>query len=177
MSQKIDDAVDEAIWRRCGEIGEAIREDLGLGFEMCESPIEEIMLVRLASIRITCLRRAGCGLHQIDVGFPSEMYDPSCLLIRPQVEIGKYRADFVLSFPDASGRHTDIVVECDGHDFHEKTKEQASRDKARDRFFAGLGIPVFRFTGSEIYAGRDYLLEDLGRSIRSRVMPQIGNGR
>ena len=35
-----------------------------------------------------------------------------------------------------------IAVECDGHEFHEKTKQQAARDKARDRD---------RFTGSEIW--------------------------
>lgn len=44
------------------------------------------------------------------------------------------------------------IVECDGHDFHERTKEQAQRDRARDRAFQAAGIPVFRFTGSEIYA-------------------------
>jgi hypothetical protein len=26
-----------------------------------------------------------------------------------------------------------IIVECDGHDFHERTKQQASRDKAHGR--------------------------------------------
>src|SRR5262245_34455764 len=41
-----------------------------------------------------------------------------------------------------------IVVECDGHDYHEKTKWQASRDKRRDRILQRLGYRVFRFTGS-----------------------------
>lgn len=43
------------------------------------------------------------------------------------------------------------IVECDGHDYHERTKEQAARDRSRDRAFQSIGIPVFRFTGSEIH--------------------------
>jgi very-short-patch-repair endonuclease len=45
-----------------------------------------------------------------------------------------------------------LVVECDGHDFHERTKLQAARDRARDRRSQHDGIPVFRFTGSELWA-------------------------
>ena len=33
-----------------------------------------------------------------------------------------------------------IVVECDGHDFHEKTKEQAARDKSRERDLRSGGV-------------------------------------
>ena len=43
------------------------------------------------------------------------------------------------------------VIECDGHDYHEKTKEQAINDRKRDRAFQAEGIPIFRFTGTEIY--------------------------
>lgn len=45
-----------------------------------------------------------------------------------------------------------IVVECDGHNFHERTKDQARHDKERDRWMLSKGIRVFRFTGSEIFA-------------------------
>jgi hypothetical protein len=44
-----------------------------------------------------------------------------------------------------------LVVECDGHAFHERTKEQAARDRSRDRAFQEGGAQVFRFTGSEIF--------------------------
>lgn len=43
-------------------------------------------------------------------------------------------------------------VETDGHDFHERTKEQAKRDRSRDRVIAKHGIAVVRFTGAEVYA-------------------------
>ncbi|XKH51352.1 endonuclease domain-containing protein [Chryseomicrobium palamuruense] len=57
--------------------------------------------------------------------------------------------DFAITIPGSD----DIicVIECDGHDFHEKTKDQVIKDKKRDRTFQSEGIPIFRFTGSEIY--------------------------
>ncbi len=43
-----------------------------------------------------------------------------------------------------------VAIECDGHEFHEKTKEQAKRDKAKDRYLQSKGWIIARFTGSEI---------------------------
>lgn len=71
--------------------------------------------------------------------------------ITPQANIADYRVDFLLWF--MCERHSaGVVVECDGHAFHERTKEQASRDKSRDRAILLAGYPVMRFTGSEIFA-------------------------
>lgn len=72
-----------------------------------------------------------------------------------QVEILEYRVDFVavasseISLED--GRFVALIVECDGHDFHERTKEQARRDREKDRRLQRIGYPVMRFTGQEIY--------------------------
>jgi very-short-patch-repair endonuclease len=44
-----------------------------------------------------------------------------------------------------------LVIECDGHDFHDRTKVQASRDRARDRTLQSLGFQVFRYTGADIW--------------------------
>ena len=52
------------------------------------------------------------------------------------------------------------MIECDGHDYHERTKEQAARDKKRDRFFASKGYKVLRFTGSEIWADPEAVAEE-----------------
>ena len=66
--------------------------------------------------------------------------------VRPQAKIGPYRVDFLISCGDIR-----MIVECDGHDFHEKTKEQAAKDKKRDRWFQSNGFKVMRFTGSELW--------------------------
>lgn len=76
--------------------------------------------------------------------------------IWPQVTIEKYRVDFLVRFLRYSWKEhrfdvEQAVVECDGHDYHEKTKEQARRDKRRDRRMTAQGLKVYRFTGSEIW--------------------------
>jgi Uncharacterized protein conserved in bacteria len=84
--------------------------------------------------------------HYLALGFPVSQRLP----IRRQVQIDSYRVDFVIE--DASGNRL-LAVECDGHDFHERTKEQAARDRSRDRnLLLNHGLPVMRFTGSELYA-------------------------
>jgi len=67
----------------------------------------------------------------------------------------KYRVDFLVVIglsKDRKGKLYNFVIECDGHDFHEKTKLQAKRDKQRDRHLTASGYHVIRFTGSEIWA-------------------------
>lgn len=73
----------------------------------------------------------------------------SDLVIQPQMKVGQYRADFAIGLPDLDPV---LIVECDGHQFHDGDKVAAARDKARDRWMALSGLTVFRFTGSEIYA-------------------------
>jgi very-short-patch-repair endonuclease len=67
----------------------------------------------------------------------------------PQHKIGKFMADFYIESPMESGAI--VAVEIDGHDFHEKTKEQVAKDKKRERQIVTAGVPVLRFSGSEIY--------------------------
>ena len=74
-----------------------------------------------------------------------------------QREIGKYRVDFFVIIPYKQG----IIIECDGHDFHEKTKEQAKYDKQRDRFLMSKGYKVLHFTGSEIYNDFDKIRSEI----------------
>lgn len=62
----------------------------------------------------------------------------------------KYRLDFGMGFVWEK-RSWLVAVECDGHDFHERTKEQAANDRARDRELMLSGVRTVRFTGSEIY--------------------------
>lgn len=90
----------------------------------CVTPIEKIM--------------GGILLNVEDIDFNT------------QQELGKYKVDFFV-YVIRGPKSKEFIIECDGHDFHEKTKEQAKHDKERDRFLQSLGYPVYRFTGSEIY--------------------------
>lgn len=101
--------------------------------ENADSPIEQIMALALDKR----MRETGLNYH-----------------IEPQSAIqakGKqYRVDLLLEIHRGDSS-IDYAIECDGHEFHEKTKEQARRDKARERALQGQGITVIRFTGSEIW--------------------------
>nr|WP_253817543.1 DUF559 domain-containing protein [Vibrio coralliilyticus] len=54
-----------------------------------------------------------------------------------------------------------ICIECDGHEFHERTPEQAKKDKSKDRVLKEKGIDVIRFTGTEITREPDKCAEQV----------------
>ena len=70
-----------------------------------------------------------------------------------QIGIGPYFPDFYVEFHDPEFGHAwfKLAIECDGHEFHEKTKQQVARDKRRDRWLALHGISMVRFSGHEIW--------------------------
>jgi very-short-patch-repair endonuclease len=72
--------------------------------------------------------------------------------VETQARVDRYVADILLTEQDGELR---VVVECDGHEFHDRTKEQAQHDRRRDRFLQAEGYRVLRFTGSEIFRGAD----------------------
>lgn len=86
------------------------------------------------------------------------------LLIRPQETIGRYCADFLVEYR-LCGKSLKIAVECDGHDYHERTHTQASHDRRRDQIMQSLGYKVFRFTGSDINCDSYACAREVLRSI------------
>jgi very-short-patch-repair endonuclease len=71
--------------------------------------------------------------------------------LEPQKELsipgGTVKIDFVV----IGQPQLNLAIEIDGHDFHEKTKEQVARDKSRERSIQIAGYTVFRFSGSEVF--------------------------
>lgn len=87
--------------------------------------------------------------------------------IWPQLDVlaGKsdvYRVDLaILSVDRQSKTRSVVIAELDGHAFHERTKEQAERDKKRDRDLQALGWKVARFTGSQAHRDIVGVVEEL----------------
>jgi len=104
------------------------------------------------------LEQVPAGLHWIEINELKVQKDRKLLRVlipqypvNDQLENVNYRIDFALFWPRTDGKgDIRIAIECDGHDFHEKTKEQAQRDKKKDRYLQRQGWIVARYTGSEI---------------------------
>ena len=115
----------------------------------CESPIEVGLLQGFIALQLINRQFRIEGLR-----LPGEVvsdYDAHVLI---QHKIGDFRTDFAVHLTGSKGGkrlNEWIAVECDGHEFHERTKEQAARNKARDRAITTAGYKILRFTGSEIY--------------------------
>jgi very-short-patch-repair endonuclease len=111
---------------------------------LCESPIEVKLvaaLLWLDTIDPPCSR-----FHPLICCPETEVVHYSgCRLLVPQYHWRDFRIDF--AFIDEP---LTVFIECDGHDFHQRTKEQAARDRARDRIIQQAGYSILRFTGAEI---------------------------
>jgi very-short-patch-repair endonuclease len=92
----------------------------------CESPIEVMLGARLT-----------VALRKIE---------GAQLSLSHQYPLRRYRYDFAIS-----GEEKLIaLIECDGKAFH-STEAQIANDRAKDKLAAEKGVPIFRFSGSEIF--------------------------
>lgn len=127
-----------------------VKDSAKVGADRCESPIE-VMLCGAFAAAMPEFDARSPSAHQWEVG----RWPGWHLALLAQPIIGQFRADFAIMsvFPEDTERSPfALIVEADGHDFHERTKEQARRDRSRDRFFAENDFHLLRFTGSEIAA-------------------------
>lgn len=108
----------------------------------CKSPIEKIFAFAY-------------DIVLYNQGFPAD----ELLRIDAQVNIEtnghRYFADFVFDTSKMKctryGRPLKLIIECDGHDYHEKTKEQIRKDNQREYDLKMAGYDVLHFSGSQIY--------------------------
>lgn len=130
---------------------EGFRDDLNFELEIDEaitSPIEKILYLSLKMMRFSSFAGDPLMNYQLDI------------VAQPEIKIDKkrYRPDFLLTMSQAIKiegtqyvRSFECYIECDGHDYHERTKAQAKNDRTKDRAFMNEGIQLIRYTGSEIY--------------------------
>jgi hypothetical protein len=121
-----------------------LASEIGVMSRLCESPIEVMLGSAIAMADLF----DDYGSPKIIIcsqGEEEAHYGPEARLLIPQYKIDGYRLDFVLKEPPFM-----VAIECDGHDFHERTKQQAARDRQKDRAIQHGGMHILRFTGSEI---------------------------
>lgn len=140
---------------------EGIYSDIAIG----DSPIEQLLFTALF-VEI----ETGRHEHSEVVPFPKgKRRDPDImkktddilidtykrvgmpLIVEAQAYVLDWPVDFFITARSQYGGYSSLAVECDGHEFHERTKAQAKKDRSRDRRLQQAGYTVFRFTGSEIW--------------------------
>ncbi len=146
----------------------------------CESPIEKMLGAALLF--------ASDGYNYLQFISTHRAFSPEELranrpefgtIFYPQASIGQYRVDFFVK-TSYKGISSVTVIECDGHEFHEKTKEQASRDKKRDRSITAEGASILRFSGSDIHRNLEQCVEDIEEILIKKaedVLARSGIGR
>jgi very-short-patch-repair endonuclease len=117
---------------------EALLEESLIG---CESPIEQLLSLHLNYLQMSLndwnpfIEMSGISNNQ-----------------KIKCKNGKtYRLDFyfVVLYKNQETKY--YGIECDGYEFHQKTKEQVEYDNQRQRDLQNEGIEIIRFSGSEIW--------------------------
>ena len=124
------------------------RGQLARSMHRIESPVEALLVVAIASLK---------GRFN---------YDPQA-----EIEIGRttFRVDVAVFPREPDQCWPVVVVEVDGHEFHERTKQQAQRDKSRDRALTAAGYTVVRFTGSEVWRNPVSCAEEVLRLYEAKL--------
>lgn len=146
--------------------------------DRCESPIEARLL---GALRWSYL---GYNPHGVLSVRGREAFDPQegeseagIVYLVPQFDLAGYRIDIMVYAGDRLGGWVPLAIECDGHDFHDRTKEQAARDRRRDRALNAVGITTARFTGSEIHNDVMACVMDVASIITAKIDDRLAAAR
>jgi hypothetical protein len=145
----VQDFERERFRRQIEKASESAREVLLLAItekieglrNVFESPLEESFYVWWVALEQVV--SGGNILVQLDPQFPVVIGDEH------------YRLDFRVKAwkrGDTAGNYPKIAVEVDGHEFHERTREQVALRDARDRALQKDGWVVFHYSWSEFFA-------------------------
>jgi len=137
-------------------------------FEVCESTMERMFLLGACAGHNPPFKLRKVYTYPTTALDLVSSTDGFVIHVLPQEELAFARLDFgvvLLGHPLVP----ELAIEIDGHDFHERTKEQAARDKHRDRRLAASGRLVFRFTGSEVFADANGCWVELHEAIKELV--------
>ena len=113
---------NQTVWCECREI---------------ESPIEQMFLIALRLV-------AEVNLVEMTIGKIDPTGNPEFTVER-QHSVRNYRVDFAIQHAQKV-----VVVELDGHAFHDRDERQRRYEKQRDRLMAAQGYVVLHYTGAEI---------------------------
>lgn len=129
--------VDNVYWHFIG-IASDDEQELLSSMVDCESPIEQLLAMELSKVVLQADIPELCEVAEIESN--------KIIIVGDK----KYRVDFAIPVKYWDCYKT-YIVECDGHEFHQKTKAQVERDNSRMRDLQTAGYTVIRFSGTEIF--------------------------
>jgi hypothetical protein len=100
--------------------------------------------------------------------------DEAVCVTQPYMTLRERRIRPDLAFVLPGEFATKVIVELDGHDFHERTPGQAQSDKSRDRELQSMGWHVLRFTGREVLRHPAACLDETSRVLFAKRMAALG---
>ena len=124
----------------------------------CESPIEQLLSLELNDLRY--------GFNDwnpfIDISSITSNQEIICKNGK------KYRLDFYFIVDYKNQETIRFDIECDGYNFHQKTKEQVEYDNQRQRDLQNEGFEIIRFSGSEIWKDVQKCVDEIQSIILSK---------
>jgi very-short-patch-repair endonuclease len=142
-------AIQDRVWQAAKSGAELFAQNVAFGIEAAvahghyESPIEAIFAAWWESLRAAQGMAWADLCVQREVTVSGQVYRPDFIVVM-DIHPGSYGANVFTDYPR-------IAIELDGHDFHERTREQVTYRNARDRALQSAGWKVLHISGSELY--------------------------
>lgn len=117
-----------------------------------KSPIERILYLEMNRAGIYFKMQYGIGRdgHYVDV--TNRSYNDPSHNYKDVLTI----ADFFVNM-----KWSKICIYTDGHNYHERTEEQALKDRSQDRELQKFGYKVLRFTGKEVRENCNKVIQEI----------------
>lgn len=158
--EKTIEKVVKRVKKEIEEIISTKRDNLIYSITECESPIEQLLAITMENMNLL-------GIFEFNPLIDIISIEKQCEIICSK---NKYRVDFLITvyYPKLE-KGKCFVIECDGYEFHQKTKEQVQKDYERDRLLQANNYEILRFSGSEIYKNPEKCVSCILRSIKSKM--------
>jgi very-short-patch-repair endonuclease len=145
--------------------------------EEIESPIEQKLLDAMVSIFIANGYATTVEVNDRWYEYKAKQHIMDALINCQQILDKRemnVAVDFVANFwfEDGDFSSGNVIVECDGHDYHERTKDQAKKDRSIDRWVQhpkSTYVAILRFTGSEIHRAPALCAKEIMDDLRARI--------
>ncbi|WP_298393725.1 endonuclease domain-containing protein [Flavobacterium sp.] len=122
-----------------------------------QSPLERKLFIELKKTYINFQTQQGLNYNGDFISMEGKSYDNENNNFKNVLTI----VDFYIYKGDIK-----LCVYTDGHTYHERTEEQAQRDRNIDRKLQELGFKVLRYTGKEVNENIDKIISDIKRWIK-----------